>query len=446
MDLKPSTSRSAWLVLAFLTFLNVINFVDRNLLQSLAKPIMKDLSLNYTHITLLAGFVFSLFYVVIGIFLGSRADRGNRPRLIAVGLLLWSALTAISGLAQNFWQLAAARVFVGVGEATLTPTSVALLSDVFGPRRRALASGVYYMGVPIGSAMSLIVSGILADDLGWRNCFLILGVVGVALVPLVLRLTDPPRGQMELDDASGSAHHALNKSRSFGAIFGEVVYALSHSPALVLTILGGSLINVSVGANFLDSPWLINERHFSLKQANVFLGFIILFGGCAGNFAGGWLGDLFYRRWRNGRLIFLVCAQLVITPLAVMYRLVPASLHFLALPAFFGALLITFFYGPVLATVQDLVPVRIRSTMVAVLLFSLNIFGVAPGSLLAGKLADHFKVLGYAQPVTWALFLVGLVNLAAVPLFLLAARRYERDLARLRREEAEKLEAVLPVI
>src|SRR4051812_13444786 len=144
MDPKPPSPRSAWLILAFLLLLNVFNFVDRNLLQSLGKPLMDELHLNKKQITLLAGFVFSLFYVMIGIFLGSRADRGNRPRLIAFGLFLWSALTAASGLARNFWELAASRVFVGVGEATLTPTSVALLSDVFGPRRRALASGIYY--------------------------------------------------------------------------------------------------------------------------------------------------------------------------------------------------------------------------------------------------------------------------------------------------------------
>ena len=150
MDSKPPSPRYAWFLLVFLTLLNVFNFVDRQLIPSLAVLIMEDLGLSNKQIRLLAGFVFALFYTSVGIYLGTRADKGNRPLLIALGLFLWSALTAATGLATNFWQMAAARVFVGVGEATLTPTSIAMLSDVFPPRRRPSPPGSITWGSPWG--------------------------------------------------------------------------------------------------------------------------------------------------------------------------------------------------------------------------------------------------------------------------------------------------------
>ncbi len=289
MDSKPPSPRYAWFLLVFLTLLNVFNFVDRQLIQSLAVLIKKDLGLSNTQIGLLAGFVFSLFYTLVGIYLGTRADKGNRPLLIAFGLFLWSALTAATGLATNFAQMAAARVFVGVGEATLTPTSIAMLSDVFPPERRAFASGVYYLGIPLGVGLSLVIAGLMGPDLGWRNCFFILGAVGVVMVVPVLMLKDPRRGQFEPTAAGADPPHRPHQA---GAMFREVAHSLRHIPSLGLTILGGSMVNVSVGANSLDPVWLVEERGFTVKGAGLFLGFFFCLGGVVGNLAGGLLGDL----------------------------------------------------------------------------------------------------------------------------------------------------------
>ena len=136
--------RYAWLVLALLTLLNVVNFVDRQLVTSLQVPLKAETSLQLDdlRITLLAGYAFAVVYSIAGLYFGTIADRWNRPKLIAAGLLVWSAMTAASGLAQSFWQLAAARVLVAIGEATLTPSAIAMLGDAFPPRRRALASGL----------------------------------------------------------------------------------------------------------------------------------------------------------------------------------------------------------------------------------------------------------------------------------------------------------------
>src|SRR5947209_6039874 len=198
------SSRYAWLLLAFLTLLNVVNFVDRQLITSLQVPIREELGLTALQITVLAGYAFAVIYAIAGLLLGTVADRWHRPRLIALGLLVWSALTAASGLAHNFWQLGLARVFIGIGEATLTPAAIAMLADVFPPRQRALAAGLYYLGIPIGAGLSLIVASLVGPipsidwpGTNWRNCFIALGFVGIALVGALLLINDPARGASE---------------------------------------------------------------------------------------------------------------------------------------------------------------------------------------------------------------------------------------------------------
>ena len=157
--------------LMFLTLLNVMNFVDRQLLASFANWIVPDLGLTNTEFGLLTGLIFIFFYSVAGVFMGVLADRVNRTRLIAAGLALWSALTALSGMAKGFVSLAIPRLFIGVGESIMTPTAMSLLADRFPSSRLGFASGVYYMGVPIGVAASLFVVAYLEPLLGWRGCF-----------------------------------------------------------------------------------------------------------------------------------------------------------------------------------------------------------------------------------------------------------------------------------
>jgi len=421
---RESTPGSAWLLLGFLTLLNVMNFVDRQLITSFGEPITRDLRLELWEFGLLTGLVFVLFYTSVGVFLGALADRWPRPRLIAMGLFLWSALTAASGLAETFWQMAAARVLVGVGEATLTPAAISMLSDVFRPRSRALASGVYYLGIPIGAGLSLILSGILGPLLGgWRECFYLLGGLGIPLAVVTWFIRDPQRGGME----ESSAPRLLIEKPS---TFGEIGRCLGRSPALVLTILGGVAIHFAMAASFFDAIWLRREHGYTQREAGLFLGTLFLCGGVTGNVLGGWLGDWFRRRWPAGRLIFLVCGQLLLYPIALNFRWLPADSPWFPVTCFVGAVLMTYFYGSLFATVQDLVPVSVRSTMIAVLIFSVNLLGIAPGSFVAGRLCDTLD--GQVDnPMSWGLFLTGLAGLLAVPFFLLAARRYSIDLARI---------------
>jgi len=431
--------RYAWFLLALLTLLNLVNFVDRQLVVSLQVPLKADpyLHLDDLKITLLAGYAFAVVYSIAGLYFGAVADRWNRPRLIAAGLLVWSAMTAVSGLAQSFWQLAAARVFVAVGEATLTPAAVAMLGDAFPPKQRSLASGLYYLGIPLGAGLSLIVAGVLEPiaGIGWRGCYLILGAIGLVLVAVVALLKDPPRGGLEAAGDRAPQPIAGPKPAMPPMIeqLGEIFRILSRSPALVMTMLGAIAINIAVGTTWLEPTWLVKERGFDKSQATLFLGVNLLLGGSLGSFLGGWLGDLFHRRFSGGRLLALVGLQLAIAPFGIAFRfLVPESLLF-PLSCLIGYIYVTMMYGPVFATVQELTPLRMRSTMIAFLIIWLNILGASLGAVIAVQLT---KSLG---SYTWGIFLTAQLGLVAVPLFWLAARRYETDRKRWQSGAAEIL-------
>ena len=171
--MKQENNHSNYIFLTFLILLNVMNFVDRQLLASFANFIIPDLGLTNTQFGILTGFGFLFFYSIMGLFMGFLADKFDRPKLIAFGVTLWSLLTSFSGLAKNFVGLLIPRMFIGVGESILTPTSLSILGDRFPKERMGFVSGAYYLGIPIGAGLSLIIAGYLGPVIGWRMCFYI---------------------------------------------------------------------------------------------------------------------------------------------------------------------------------------------------------------------------------------------------------------------------------
>ena len=184
---------NAYRLLFFLTLLNLLNFVDRQLIASFANFIVPDLGLTDTQYGFLTTVPFIVFYSIAGLFMGVLADMVNRPRLIAFGVILWSVFTAFTGAAKGFISMALPRMFIGIGESILTPTSMSLLSDSFPSKRMGFAAGFYYMGVPIGVGVSLLIAGYLGESLGWRNCFYLLGAIGLVLGLSALLFKDRKR-------------------------------------------------------------------------------------------------------------------------------------------------------------------------------------------------------------------------------------------------------------
>jgi MFS family permease len=430
--MTPTPSQHhAWWLLIFLTLLNVLNFVDRQLIASLAPMLMQDLGLSRAEIGLLFGYIFLAFYTVMGLILGNAADRWHRPRLIAAGLTLWSALTWASGAARNLLHLSLARVFVGVGEATLTPAAVSMLSDVFPPKQRAFASGIYYAGVPLGAGASLLISGWIAPRYGWRMCFYVLGLLGLVFVPLVLFIKNPQRGMAEAAEAKQKAapETTTNQLSTF-EIYRELLRALLRTPALPLAILAGVIINFALSAASMVLTWLVTERGFSYQNAAYINGGIFTVAGMLGTVFGGYVSDWFHRRWTGGRMWFLVVKGLVFLPFTLAFYSLPTEAPFYLFYAawFMSSMGSTTWYGPVFATVQDLTPARIRSTAVAFLLLALNLLGTGLGPLVAGLIGDAVSL--------WrGLLICACIGMTAIIPAFLAARRYETDLTRARQAE-----------
>ena len=402
--LHPS-NRSAWGLLFFLTALNILNFVDRMLIASLAPLLIKDLHLNRAQIGLLTGFGFVFFYTFVGLFLGMAADRFRRVPLIAMGVALWSGMTALSGAARSFVALAIPRIFVGVGEATLTPASISMLADTFPPRRLGLAVGVYYAGIPLGLATALISSSIIAPRFGWRFSFFALGVLGLIATGLLLLFREPPRRRV----AEAKARPALRE------IARDLTRAHVERPALALALAGGSLLCYGSGAALLGVTWLVEERGFAYSDAAFRAGIVAVIAGFLGNVAGGAFGDFCEKRFRAGRLWSLVILSVVLAiPAWLFYSIAPGS------PLWYACWLLTSagttaWFGPLFSAYQELAPAHTRSTMVAFALLVLNLLGVGPGPLITGIIGDR-------RNLTFGLLASVIITAFAVIPFALAAR------------------------
>jgi MFS family permease len=421
--------------LMFLTLLNVMNFVDRQLLASFANWIVPDLGLTNTEFGLLTGLLFMFLSSGAGVCLGVLADRVNRTRLIAAGLALWSALTALSGMAKGFVSLAIPRLFIGVGESIMTPTAMSLLADRFPSSRLGFASGVYYMGVPIGVAASLFVVAYLEPLLGWRGCFYALGGVGLVLAAIMFFMKETPRKhetealakkEAEQADQSGEALTKIERP-SVKEMLATLVQAFRSSPALLMTVLGGVAFHFVLGAATFEQLWFVQERGFDRTEIAELSGWLAFAGGIAGNLFGGIGGDWFLRKTGMGRPMFLFWIMLILTPISLYYRVVdPTSLFFL-FGIFVGYFQLGCFYGPTFATVQELVPPQIRGTLVAFYILSLNFFGLGLGVTGGGIVVDWMIAEGIAEPYTMTLLAFTALSLIAIPLFYFAGRRFERD-------------------
>ena len=413
-------------LLFFLTLLNLLNFVDRQLIASFANFIVPDLGLTDWQYGILTGLAFVFFYSIMGLFMGTLADKYNRPRLIGFGVLLWSVFTALTGAAKGFISMAIPRAFIGVGESILTPTSMSMLSDSFPANRMGFAAGVYYMGVPIGVGISLLIVGFLGEPLGWRNCFYILGGIGAVLGIIAFFFKDRPR------------KHLINNPDEVNLSFSEIVstlrQALTSSNALILTIAGGVLYHVALGAAVFEQLWYAQERGFERSEIAQLTGIIGVVAGLAGNLFGGLMSDWWLRTFNQGRPMFLFWLTLLLLPLGIIYRFVEPNTFIFWLGVVIGYFQLGCFYGPTFSTVQELVPPKIRATVVAFYILCLNLIGLTFGSLGGGIFTDLLRSFDVAEPYTIMLVTFSLIAGLAIPCYYFGGKIYESDRKRLLEE------------
>ena len=412
--------------LLLLTLLNVISYIDRQMIASFANWIVPELGLSNFEFGLVTGIAFLFFYAIGGLFMGVVADRVNRTRLIAFGLGLWSLLTMFSGAAKSLVTLVVPRMFIGVGESILTPAALSLLGDRFPVRWQGLVVGIYGMGVSIGLAASLFVVAYVEPWLGWRGCFYALGAIGLILALLMLFLKETPR------KVSASELAAAQKSFSLKAALGSLRELLIASPSLTATIFGSMLFSLILGASGFEQLWLVQERDFDRSEIAAITAWISIFAGILGSLFGGYGGDLFLRWTGIGRPSFLALIMICVAPMTLAYRMVdPDSLWFWA-GVFAMYFQIGCFYAPAFATIQELVPANKRATVFGFVVLMIQLVGAGIGNATAGLMIDKLQQAGVAEPYSVTLIVYTVISLLSAPLFILAGRRFENDIQRIK--------------
>lgn len=428
MPARPTiTPAYARYVLALLFVAYVLNFVDRQILAILLQPIKEELQVSDTAMGLLTGIAFALFYTCAGIPIARLADRRSRRTIIAVGLTVWSAMTAASGMVRSFAQLAIARVGVGVGEAAFVPPAHSLIADYFPVERRATAMAVFSMGVHVGLAFGFVLGGWIAEFFGWRAAFFAVGLPGL-LLAVVVRLTvrEPPRGHA---DARGGPIVASAHAQEPLADALRLLWSLRSFRHLALA----AAMNAFAGYAFAiwGPTFFVRVHGMRTGELGTWLGCILGAGGAIGAIAGGVLADRFGVRDPRGQLYVPAIASLVQLPCAAASLLwpTPGTALLLLIPS---AMLSAIWFGPVYSLTQTLVPPSMRATASAALLFVINLIGLGLAPLAVGALNDALGARYGVGAIRYSLLLVGVANVLAAVHFVLAARAIVGDLGRRR--------------
>ena len=410
-------TRERAVALGILVLVYTFNFIDRQIVGILAVPIKADLGLSDTQLGLMGGLAFALFYTGLGIPVAMLADRHSRTWIMTGALVIWSAMTAVCGLASNFWQLFLARLGVGVGEAGGGAPAYSLISDLFPPQQRARALSIYSFGIPIGSALGIVFGGLIASWIDWRFAFFAVGLAGILLAPVFrMVIKEPERGRFDRQRAA-HAPPAL----------GAILRTLSKKPSFWLISLGASCSSMmGYGLFFWLPSFFVRSYGLSLLEASLFYGGILLLGGIAGIWIGGWAGDRFGRASRKVYARIPALAFVLTIPFYLLGILSPTlvlSFFVLLVPTALGLA----WLGPVISAIQHLVPPDMRATASAVFLFVNNLIGIGIGTWAIGALSDSLQLHYGDDSLRYAILAGTGFYVLASALFLLSSRWLERD-------------------
>ncbi|MCY4343108.1 MAG: MFS transporter [Gammaproteobacteria bacterium] len=407
--------------LGVLVVVYTFNFIDRQILSILIEPIKNDLDVTDFGMGLLSGTAFAIFYATLGMPLALIADRWNRRNLIGISLAVWSGMTALSGLAMNFWHLAAARIGVGIGEAGCSPAAHSMLADLYPAKERATALGIYSLGIPFGVMFGLFAGGAIADLFGWRWAFFIVGIPGLVLAAIVfMTVKEPPRGL-----ADGLA--AGTQSEGHPSIMEVFRFLMQRRSFRHMVIGGGLTAFVGYGLITWVPTFFLRSHGMTLTEAGFWLGLVLGIPGGVGIVLGGWLSDQLGARDARWYLWMVAVALAVGVPVGAAAFLVESwwvSLLLLCLPVMLG----NFYQGTTFAQTQGLAPVRMRAVAAAILLFILNFIGFVFGPPAVGVLSDLLASSFGSHALRYSLLCWGLVNLWAAFHYWRAGRWLPGDL------------------
>jgi len=378
-------------VLAILALINFVNFADRLVLPPLFPLLREQFSLTSAQL----GSLQTLLQVVLALAtipFGLMSDRMSRKRIIAGGVVFWSLATFLTGLAPTFGMLLVARALVGVGEAAYAPAAQSMISETFPGGARARAQAVFAAGMLLGGTAGQAVGGLIGQSLGWRPAFFAIGIPGLILAMLALRLEDPPRGP-RLEPVP-LAH-------------------LLSVPAYLALIVSGVLITfASIAFITWGSDFVVRYKDFSLREAGVSLGATVLVSSLAGALTGGYVADLLQKRFLYGRILTVALAFLAAAPF-VLWAITTEEKGYVVLAFFTAGFFMSWYHGPVTAVIHDLTPRRAHATAVGVYMFATQLLGGMLGPFVVGKIDDLADLLLGLRVA------VGVMVLGALGMFLM---------------------------
>ena len=400
------------IMLFALLLVYILNFLDRQIINILAEPIKGELGLSDTQLGLLAGPAFAVFYAVLGIPIARYADNAktNRVWLISICLAVWSAMTALCGVAQNFVQLALARIGVGVGEAGCTPAAHSLIADSVPPEKRSSAIAFFGLGIPIGGLLGLIIGGVVNDQYGWRMALMLVGMPGILLafiLPLLIR--DPRR-------CADSAHFNTAESPVKAKLsIKDAVREVFASKAYLYVFIAASFTAfLSYGKGLWTISFFIRSHGLSTTEAGLAMAVALGISGIIGTWLGGKMADVFGKRDKRHILTLPAIGMAIAAPIlfagywAEDWRVAVALL---ILPTILNSA----YYGPAYGCVQGLVRPEARAIAASLVVFGQNLIGLGMGPLLFGMLSDWLQPMAGGESVRWVLY--GAAWLGLIPAF-----------------------------
>ncbi|MCJ8158124.1 MFS transporter [Sphingomonas sp. LaA6.9] len=394
--------RRRGITLFLLTVTYFFSYMDRQILAILLELIKADLTLNDTQLGLLSGLAFAIFYAGLGIPVARLADRSNRRNIIAWSLAIWSAMTAVCGLAQNFVQLLVARIGVGIGEAGSSPPSHAIIADLYPPEKRAGAMGIYAAGVVLGGGFGTMIGGYLAGQFGWRIAIMAVGLPGILLAIIVrIFVVEPRRGLS--DQARVHATERPPLAAGFATLWAQP--AARH---LVAAVTLTSLIGYALAA--FGPAFMIRSFDMTVTTVGLILGPLVAVVGTISGIGGGWIADRWAaRRGLHVQSWLVAILKSIALPFLIFVYLAPS--FELAVPAYAIALLFQNSYlGPTFALIQGLAPLKLRAMWAAITLLVINLIGLGLGPTLIGVLSDLYRPALGEESLRYALLTMAAVT------------------------------------
>ena len=419
-DKKYSSRGYRFYALFLLTGVYVFSYIDRKVLFILQEPIKVEFGLSDTQLGLLTGFAFMAFYVVFGIPIARWADRSVRRDIIALAIGVWSVMTVLCGMAQNYAQLLLARTGVAVGEAGCSPPAHSMISDIFPLSQRGTAMSIYTTGVYLGVLVGFITGGWISHYFGWRTAFVVVGLPGVLMAILIrLTLEEPRRGMADTLDS-------VDEAPSVKEVIGELWSLRSFRYMVLASSMSAFFANSMIG---WMPPFLMRSHDLIISEVGTWLALILGIGGVIGALLGGYMADRFGKRDRRWYTLIPAVGMTIALPFTLATFLVAD--YRIALLAYCIPVVVSGMYaGPVIAMIHALVNVRSRAMSSAVFFLIQNMIGAGLGPLLVGMVSDYWAPEYGDDSLRYALVVsMTMGSLLAVTLYIMASRSLRQDLA-----------------